>query len=315
MLYERPHHLRLDAPERAFFARELEFVDQQIYEIEYSDHRARSFIPTQQGVPEWARSYTWTMFDKFGKAKIIGPKSKDIPRVDVSGVQDSKVIKDLAAAYGWDMMEIKAARKTGRPIDSMRALAARFAIDAELDEILAVGNSAHNLEGLLNLSGIPTFTPGTKTGGGTAWSEQATPDEIAADLFNIVKERRTAIQQAGGPTFNSFTIILPQDQYTTISQRRMGDGSNVTILNFVLENSPFIESIEEWYRCAGAGAGSTDRMVCYPRNPLILAGIVPLEFSTMAPRREGLEFVVDVFASCGGVVVRYPGAMSYGDGI
>jgi hypothetical protein len=307
-------NLRLDANETALFRRQLEFVDKQMYEAVFPENLARQYIPTQPGVPDWANVYTWQMYEKFGRAKIIGSHADDLPRADAKGQDASRIIKDLGAAYGYTIREIKRAQATGVPLDQMKAMAARFAIDAEMDNILANGLSTHNLEGLLSLTGANTFTPGAKTGGGTTWAN-GTPDEIAADLFGIVAKVITDMKNSGGPAFQKFVVLIPVSQYALIAQKRMGDGSNLTVLKYVLENSPWIEAIEPWHHCAGAGVGPSDRMVAYPRNPLVVAGIVPQEYVAMAPEQRNLEYIVNAIASTGGVVCRYPIAVCYGDGI
>ena len=306
--------LRLDASETAFLRRSLEFEDKQAYEAVYPQNLARTYIPTQPGVPDWANVYTWQMFEKFGRAKIIGSHSDDLPRADARGTDASRIIKDLGAAYGFTIREIKRAAATNTPLDSMKAMAARFAIDTEMDTILATGLSTHNLEGLLTITGANTYTPITKSAGGTAWTN-ATPDEIAADLFGIVAKALVDMKMSGGPVFQRFVILLPTTQYTTITSRRMGDGSDKTILKYALENSPWIEAIEPWHHCSAAGGGGTDRMVAYPRNPMVVAGIVPQEYSAMPPEQRNLEYIVNATASTGGVVCRYTVAVVYGDGI
>lgn len=305
---------RLDAAESIFFKRELEFIDQIDYETLEAENLSRLYIPTQPNVPDWAIEYTFRMFKKFGKARIIGNAADDLPRSDVDGAESTKNIKLIGSAYGWDFREIRASAKTGRRLDSMKAMAARFAIEQMIDDILANGLASHNLDGLLNLSSVSTVTPTTKTAGGTSW-DNATADEMAADLFLGATTIVNGLNQSGSPMFKNLTVLLPVDKHAKIAQTRMGDGSNTTVLKFVLENSPWIKAIEPWHHCSGAGAGGTDRAVFYPRNPMVVAGIVPMEAQSMPPLQNNLEFVVNMVASCGGVVVRYPVAMRYMDGI
>src|SRR5690606_19714055 len=151
-------------------------------------------------------------------------------------------------------------------------------------------------------------------GGGTSW-DNATPDEIIDDLNGIITKAVNDMKQAGGAMFAKFVILLPIDKYNKIATKRIGDGSDKTILRFVLENNPWIEGIEPWHRCSGAGANSSDRMVASPRNPLVIAGIVPMEFTTIPPQLRNFEYLINCMASCGGVVCRYPVAVVYCDGI
>lgn len=308
-----PGSVRLDQSESVWFARQLEFIDSQEYMTLEPTNLSRTYIPTQPNVPDWAVTYTFRMFEQFAEAKVIGNAATDLPRADVDGAEKSRVIKLLGAAYGWDFREIKASAATGVSLDVMKASAARFSVDQLIDVILALGLPKHNLEGLLTLTGPNIVTPTTKSGGGTLWAN-GTSDEIAADLFKMATAIANALNQAGAPTFTDLTCLIPVEQYSLIAQKRMGDGSDTTVLQFVIQNSPFINAIEPWRHCKTAGVGSTARAVMYPRNPLVVAGLVPMEVQSMAPMQRNLEFIVNVVASCGGVVVRYPVAMAYMDG-
>lgn len=307
--------VRLDAAESAFFLRQLEAVDQQTYEVRYPALRARSLIPTQPNIPDWARVYTWREYDKFGTAKFIANTADDLPRADAKGAEASKIIKPLGASYGYDIFEVKAAAAMGTPLDAMKANACRYAIENKVDSVLALGDTKHNLQGLLSLTSTTSFTVGTKQAGGLTWGTLAAPnatgDEVAADLMGIVSN----LVDATKGLWARFKIVLPIKQYNYAAQKRLGSNSDTTALRFALDNSPFIESIEPWYRCSGAGAGATDRMVAYPLDPMVLAGIVPMEYTPMPVQQENLEYIINAIATCAGVVARYPVAISYGDGI
>ncbi len=310
----KPNAVRLDASETVWFKRQLEAVDRQQYDVVFPENKARELIPTQQGIPDWARVYTWRMFTKVGRAKIIGNKADDIPRSDATGAEDSKVIKPVASSYGYDIFEIKAAAATGTPLDAMRAASTRHSIETEVDEILAIGNTEHNLEGLLSLSGTQTSPAATKTGGGTNWVN-GTPKEIQADIRAAINKIIDANKGAGGPQFRRFVIVVPEAQYGHIAQEQFSAASDTTILRWLLDNNPFIEDIIPWHRCSGAGGGATDRMIVYPRNPLVVAGIVPMEVAFQEAEKRGLEYIIDGISTCGGVVCRYPFVICYCDGV
>jgi hypothetical protein len=310
--------LRLDASESVWFRRELEFVDEEQYQVIFEENRARLLIPSQNNVPDWASVYTWRQFTKFGKAKIVANMSDDIPRVDVSGVEQPKIIKPIADAYGWDIFEIKRSIAQGTHLDAMKAASARYAVETEIDRILALGDAEHNLDGLLTFDTKGAITPVTaitKTGGGTNWSAAATPTEISGDVFKLIESTVDALKGSGGPVFQKFRVVMPDANYLRIAQRGMNDSTGRTILEFILK-SPYIESVNPWHRCVGAAANGTDDRICiFPPNPVVVAGIVPMEFTPQEPEKRNLEYVIDCVATCGGVVIRYPVAIGYMDAI
>ena len=87
----------------------------------------------------------------------------------------------------------------------------------------------------------------------------------------------------------------------------------MTILRSFLANNPYIRNIDQWYRLDGAGAGGKNRGIVYKRDPMVLEGVVPLDFEQLPPQARNLEFVVPCQARCGGVKIYQPSAMRYVD--
>lgn len=311
----------LDSASSVFFARQLESIDKKNYEALFAGLLGRRYIPLVEDVAEWANVYTYKMYEMVGSAKIIADGATDLPRAGVKATETSQNIKQIGTSYGWTVREIKQAAATGVPLDAMTVQAARTAVAREVDNMLAVGNSAHNITGLLNTSGVSSTTPSTKTGtgAGTAWirAVPVTPDEIVADINLLVAETREALKQAGDevPMFARFTVLLPTEQYGYIATTPRSANSDMTILQYVLRNNPWLESIEEWWQCDARGSGGSDRACCFPRDPMCLGAVIPQEFTPLPPQEQGLTILIPATASCGGVVIRYKMAVRYMDNI
>ena len=76
-----------------------------------------------------------------------------------------------------------------------------------------------------------------------------------------------------------------------------------------------IKEVIPWYRLTGAGAGASDRMLIYVRDPDHLWLEIPQEYEQFPVQPLGLEFRIPCHARCGGVIVPYPLAIIYGDHI
>ncbi len=307
----------LDANQTVYFQRELENISTRETMAKRPPLKARRLIPTLSEVPEWALVHTWRMFDDSGSAEFISDHSADLPSADAHGTEGSRRIKSLGASYKYSVDEILYSAKVNHPLDRMRARACRRAVDTKIDKLLALGDAAYGLEGLLNLTGAGTFTPGTKTGGGTSWGTVAAPGgatglEIAQDIMGIV----SAAYIASKETFEKFVVVLPPAKYEAASTRLLSvsNGSNITALEFAMR-SPHIESIETWLRCDTAGSGSATRMVAYPRDPEVVGAIVSQEYREDAPQLKNRAYVVNATAKTGGVVSRFPSMVRYGDAI
>lgn len=307
---------RLDAAESAFFKRELEAIDQRVYQTLFAAYKARRFLPTQDGVSEADHVYTWRLYTSVGKAVFVGAYGQDAPRAEVSGVEESTLIKPIVSSYGYNLWEIKAAAKMGRPLDPMKAIGARRAIEELVDETLALGNTAQGLVGMIKIpSGTTSFTPSTKAAGGLTWgtmqAPNATGEEVANDIMGICSKLVETTKEA----FTRFRVLLPIEQYNYAAQVKLGPVSDTTALEFALSKSPYLESVEPWLRCDGAGSAGADRMMAYPYDPMVMTALVPMELQTLPPQQKNLEYVVNMIASTGGVICRYPVAVAYADGI
>jgi hypothetical protein len=95
----------------------------------------------------------------------------------------------------------------------------------------------------------------------------------------------------------------------------MGDGSDITILQYILKTSPAIKNIEWLTELKGAGATGTDRMMAYPRDPQHLTLEIPQAFEQFEPQQEGMSFEIPCHEETAGVIVYYPLALAFGDGI
>lgn len=300
----------MDASESAFTSRQLEVIRARTYDIKLPPLKARSFLPVDNSVSPGAETVTYGQYEQFGLARVLKSYAEDLPRADVKKVEFTSKIRGLGAAYGYSIQEIRAAMFAGVSLDQKKATATRRAIEEQIDTIARTGLSSHGLNGFINAANVSTYTV-PNGAGGSALFKNKTPDEVVKDLNGIANGIVSSTKEIEIPD----TLLLPIEQYTDIATRRMGDGSNVTILQYFLTASPYVKQVAPWSALKAAGAGATDRMICYRRDPDVLQLVIPQEFEQLAPQQQMLEIVTPCHARCGGVVVYYPLAISTGDGI
>lgn len=310
---------RLDASESLFFKRELESIDAAVYDVKFPLLKGRMLMPKVGGVSENDREYTYRIFETFGEAKIVSNAADDLPTVDAKGTEVTSRIKPVGDKYCFDLFEIKAAAAKGRPLSSLKAQAARRAIEEKIDALIAFGSTEHDMKGFANHASVDaTFTPSTKDGGGTTWlvggAPNATAREVVDDVNRFINSLWTALREAEGLN-GMISLVLPATEYAYASSLPMGDNADKTALNYLLSNNPFLSEIVPWHKLTGAGAGATNRMVAYVKDPMVLGALIPMEFSPQPVQQRGLSFDVNCLAMCGGTVIRYPVAMRYGDSI
>lgn len=309
---------RFDANETVFFNRSLETIDPADYMTLFAGLFSRRLIPRVEGLDPYALTYTYRTWEVTGRATIGAPHSNDDGVVGVKASEQSVSIKEIDVSYGWTVNEIKQAAKMGTQLDQLTIQAAMSAVARRIDTILAVGVPGTNITGLLNNANVLSSTPVAKTGGGTAWSGATVkPSEMIADINKIVNETRAALKQAsfapggdGTPAFDRFVVALPSTLYALIAATPRSDNSDTTILQYILRNNPWLESIEEWWQLDTADAGNP-MIVCYPRNPMAVGAIIPREFESLPPQEVGRDIVIPASGTCGGTIIRYPVAVRY----
>lgn len=309
---------RLDAGESVFFLRQLESIDQTVYLIEYPALMARQVIPPEAGVPDWANVRTYRQYDRQGVAQLISDMSDDLPITDLKGSEFSSLIKKIGDGYRYSVDELKAAMAMSLPLDQERATLARWNAERAVDQILANGTmplatgaalTVPGVLGLLNQTGTTAFTAGTKALGGTSWGTLAAPnatgDEVAWDIMGVCNNLFEATSQI----WSKFRILMNPKQFDYASQKRLGSISDTTALAFAKGNCPYIENIYPWWQVP---AGT---MCVFAPDPRVAAAVVNQEYVTLPPQTRGFGWVVPGSIKCGGVISRYPVAMSYVTGL
>lgn len=299
---------RYDAGETVFFARQLEYIYSQPREVLYAPLKFRSFLPIDNSVPDWAETYTYTVYDRVGLAKILSSyRAKDIPEVGLTGKQVTATIRPMGDKFSFDMQSIKRAQKTGVPLERTKETNAFQAVETLQDQLAATGDSTYGLVGFLNNANVPLVTPTN----GTWLTGPNTPAEIVADLNKLVNAIVSATSEIHIPD----TLLLAPVLYGYIATTPWAGASDVTILTWFLRNNPYIKNVDQWARLSLAdAAGTGPRIIAYKRDPSCVSMVIPQEAQRSAPQVDGLVVEVFVTARTGGVKIEHPLSVGYMDG-
>lgn len=301
---------RLDTKQTAIMERALEAVKSQTYDIKYPSLKARALIPMSTEVDPGATAIIYQQYDEYGAAKLIASYADDLPLVDIAGEEFTSPVKGVGAAYSFSIQEMRSAAMAGVPLSSRKARAARRAIELAIDNIAFEGNVKANLTGFANNVNVPVTTA-ANPGSGTTWAVK-TPEQILADLHENVKDIVTTTLETHTPD----TVVLPTDQYARIAQTHMSADNSITVLKAFLEQNPYINTVESWYKLATAdAAGTGPRMITYLKDPEVLTLEIPQDFEQFPPEVRNLSTLINCHARIGGCIIYYPMAIQYMDGI
>lgn len=300
--------LRMDDKFTAVLEKQLEFVKTQTYDIVYPEMKARSLIPVDNSADPGAETITYRQWDEFGMAQIIANYADDLPLIDALVEEFPQRVHGIGAAYQWSIQDLRRSAMAGAQLDQRRSRAARRAIEFALDNIGALGKAVAGLFGIANNANVTLVAPITGT-----WSG-ATGEQIIADMNKLVNSIVIASKEAFPPT----DLLIDVDNYTLIATKRIsttGDTAT-TVLKAFLDSNPFITTVTPWHKLALAdAAGTGPRAICYKKDPEVLSFEIPQEFEQLPPQPKNLSFHVPVHARTGGVIMYYPIAVAYMDGI
>jgi len=302
---------RCDANESIFFARQLEHIKSQTYDIKYPALSALSLFPVDTSAGAGAKTITYRQYDTVGMAKVIANYANDLPRADVVAKEFTSNVRGIGDSYGYDVQEIRYASMTGTPLESRKAAAARRAHDQKINALAWAGDAEHNLPGFLTNANIPGYTvPADGTGSSKLFSTK-TADLIIRDINGIINQVRT--QSKGVHMANE--LWLPIAQYALISSMPRGTGTDQTVLKFLQENNPGVTFRSVLELDNAMSGGTLDTMVAIEKSIDNIQLNIPMPFMQHSPQQKGLAFEIPCESRFGGITVTYALAMAIADSI
>lgn len=303
--------VRFDANETAFLERELTQQREKWYEVQYAPNVAMTFVPRATDIDPEALTYSTFVIDRAGRAKVIGNGANDIPRVDVKKDEILGKVHTIAVEYGFGLSELRTAARLGTRLEDWKGRAARAACDDEVDQMLARGETSTQttlgVTGLVNNAGVSVDTTSF-----TVWNMNDTAEALYTELCRPASAINVTVKSSS--LLLPDTMLLAPVNFDIVSQKRMGDGSDLTVLEYFKRNNPYIRNVFQWNKLATANAGGNGaRALVYRKDPLILEGVVPLPFEQLPPQAKGLEITTICRSRAGGVRVYHPEAMLYLD--
>lgn len=138
----------------------------------------------------------------------------------------------------------------------------------------------------------------------------ATADKIVRDVNALINKVIT--QSKGVHRVNE--VWLPIEQYALIATTQNSTASDTTILEFLQKNHPGV-TFRQVVEMDAAGAGGTDRMYAMENSMENWQLEIPMMIRQYSPQQQGLEFVVPVESRFAGMIIEYPLAFAFADGI
>lgn len=303
-----------------FAVKQTSHIEAGLYKTKYPELNYAELIPVDTSAGEFVKSVTYFSMDGAGKAKWLNGNGKDIPVVGANLEQFETAVHSAGIGYDYGFEEVNQARLLGVPLDAEKAGLARRSYEQMVYDVSLNGDTEKNFEGLYNYTGVPAVSvdaDGNENGGtnSTLWAHK-TPDQIIRDVNDLL----TGVVTATKETELANTLVLPTERLTKIASTRLTD-TKMTVLQFIKESNVYTAQTGQELMIRGKrglltkGAGSTARMVAYRRSPEVLKLHIPMAHRFFPIQVQGLQYTIPGMFRLGGLDIRLPKAVSYGDGI
>ena len=216
----------------------------------------------------------------------------------------------------WTLAEIEKAALAGMPLETQLFESLNTDNQLKIDRLHYMGSQKYGFGGLLNHGSVLNVSPVAAGAGGLPNFESKTPEEILADVNEILRSVWTATGLAIMPN----RILVSQRIMSALSIP-IAPLSGVSILKYLQDNAicKIIDGKEleivpvKW--ASGAGAAGTDRMAAYVPGLDNLASIFSPMQQYGAMEVRDVAFHQHYRFAFGGLHLRYPEKMAYRDGL
>ncbi|MDR0388752.1 MAG: DUF2184 domain-containing protein [Spirochaetaceae bacterium] len=301
---------RLDRAESVFFARETEYIKTRTYDAKSPELKGLRLVPRAGDLPAGIEQITYRRYFEAGEAKVIADYAKDFPRVDVFAEEYTSKVVDIGDSYGYSIKEIRASIRSSKRLDQRRALNARRTIERKLNHTTLRTDPDWGTYGLLDYPGITeTAFPADGTGGSKLWARKSV-DQILRDLnilLDAVNVPTSGIEEAD-------TVLMPLPARNLLVNTRLGDNT-ISLMKYIQDNFPQIKRIEWLNELIGIGAGGTTRIMAGRFDNEHLENQIISDFEQLETEHEGGEYTIPCMATTGGIIIYYPMAFAYADGL
>lgn len=307
----------------AFFINQLTSFDQTIHQplIDVTWGRDIDLRSTGVSLGQQSTSFTRNSYAGGGTLSALGQpwlanNATQMPNVTVDREFVTKPFRLLGRDITYSKYELEASRRAGIPLDVAELEAMQSMYQLSTDQLAYVGDADLNFRGLLNSLEVSVGNVAAGASLSTLWVNK-TSDEIIRDISEGESQAWVNSATSIAPT----RLLLPPEQFSYIVSQKVSSAGNVSILNYVKENSlanakngrPLEIYPVKWL--TGRGVGGTNRMVFYTKQErLVRFPHQPIVRETPYFNK-GLTYTAPYVWGTGEVEFVYPETVLYRDGI
>jgi len=304
---------RRDADTNGFFlSRELTALEKTAIEYMPPEFTARK-LWTVENLGAGLKSVNYAEILRSGKAKFLSDGETEVPNASATRSETPSPVRKGKILYSITLEEMEAMARSGVPLDSQKALAAKEGVEALLNDSVWFGDKARGIKGFFSWAKdgmLNVITPASVGVGSTnTWSTK-TAEQIWDDLVNLA----VASENATNDTIRSNVLAVSGSNYNLLMYKKFTDTTGQTLMARIKETGMFdrIERCPELKSVTHAGLVSNKGVaIAFSDRPDCFKIHHPLEFTTLPLEVEGFEHKVYCHADTAGLLQYRKHAGSY----
>lgn len=313
------------APQLSVFVeRELESIEAKLYRRIENELFWESDVPVDMSDPEGCDSVTYKRLGRFGIAKWINGSSSDLPSVGLYMEEFNQKVHQAGVSFGWDYFQMLSANKSGFPLSTEEAEAARTSLNNFLNDVCYFGaQSGDGIGGpktMFGLTNHPDVTIYNLAAGATTtvipWTGKNAA-EIELDMINIIG---TGQDLTRGKFFKKgMKLLVPPAVLRVLELKKIthNDSAPATLSDLFLKPSFGISAIEGRYELDAAAIDGGGRGILYHPQDDVLKMKIPHPIKALYDLQnvQALKINIPVVVRTAGIQLKLPMAVIYIDGI
>lgn len=303
-----------------FLMKQLEKVDEKILEpLTGTDWPRDMPVITGGGLLESIASVDVT-YASTGSSEdsLIFEAANDIPVMQADLSRSVARTFNFAEYMSFSSLEKEKMRQVGMDPETFLNKGIRLHCDKTLDRNVYVGFTKAGSTGLVNNASVTRISAANNAAGTSTKWEDKTADEILKDINDILYQ----VWQANDCSSDALPnhIILPVKQFGQLVTRKVGDGGEMSILTYVLQNNLTAQQggnlvISPCKYCSGIGSSNADRLVAYMNQEDRICFNLTQPLRRMETEYAEMRIKIPYICQFSEVRFLYPTTVRYMDGI
>lgn len=298
--------VNFDETASAYLARQLTYIRARNLQVPHARLNAFDVFPVQTEVPAGAQTALQRVYDMVGMAKIISNPADDLPYVDVLAEETSVKVKELGVAYGYSVSDLEAAAFARLPLSTMKASAARRAVDTAINKLAWFGDGSTGSIGFINNPNVSEYIlPADGKNNSTKFA-----DKTAEQMYKTVAEILDTIPNNTDDTVTANTFLMSPSVYTALSMTLYTSDNGQTtqtVLAMLKSNYP---EVTRWMKVGelknADSTGTKDIVIAGFIDPSVIRLEIPLRFAQEPLQRDNLYMKIPCRSKAIGVTVNQP---------